>query len=39
VTLAKQIELRGWDYPRHLEGRLFSVVCVADEGLSDPRQK
>src|SRR6266516_3454556 len=26
AELAKQIELEGWDYPRHLEGRLFSVV-------------
>jgi len=28
--LAKQIELKGWDYPRHLAGRLFSVVVHGD---------
>jgi hypothetical protein len=27
---AKQIELAGWDYPRHLGGRLFSVVVHGD---------
>lgn len=27
---AKQIELAGWDYPRHLAGRLFSVVVHGD---------
>lgn len=35
--LAKQLELEGWDYPRHLEGRAFSVVVHGDsagaEGL------
>ncbi len=27
---AKEIELAGWDYPRHLAGRLFSVVVHGD---------
>ncbi len=28
--LAKEIELGGWDYPRHLAGRVFSVVVHGD---------
>ncbi|MDI1261806.1 MAG: flavodoxin family protein [bacterium] len=28
--LAKEIELKGWDYPRHLAGRAFSVVVHGD---------
>jgi multimeric flavodoxin WrbA len=27
---AKELELRGWPYPRHLAGRLFSVVIHGD---------
>ena len=27
---AKQIEMKGWDYPRHLAGRVFSVVVHGD---------
>ena len=27
---AKAIEMQGWDYPRHLAGRLFSVVVHGD---------
>jgi multimeric flavodoxin WrbA len=27
---AKAIELQGWDYPRHLKGRAFSVVVHGD---------
>jgi multimeric flavodoxin WrbA len=27
---AKQLELKGWPYPRHLEGRVFSVVVHGD---------
>jgi multimeric flavodoxin WrbA len=27
---AKAIELRGWDYPRHLAGRAFAVVAHGD---------
>src|SRR5262249_36604468 len=30
AELAKRIELEGWDYPRHLEGRLFAVVVHGD---------
>ena len=28
--LAKELELKGWGYPRHLAGRLFSVVVHGD---------
>jgi multimeric flavodoxin WrbA len=28
--LAKQLELRGWDYPKHLAGRAFAVVVHGD---------
>jgi multimeric flavodoxin WrbA len=28
--LAKALELAGWDYPRHLAGRAFSVVVHGD---------
>lgn len=35
---AKEIELAGWDYPRHLAGRLFSVVVHGDtEGVETVR--
>ena len=27
---AKQVELQGWSYPRHLSGRLFSVIVHGD---------
>jgi hypothetical protein len=27
---AKAIELAGWDYPKHLAGRLFSIVVHGD---------
>jgi multimeric flavodoxin WrbA len=27
---AKELELRGWHYPKHLEGRVFSVVVHGD---------
>jgi multimeric flavodoxin WrbA len=30
VAEAKALELRGWPYPRHLAGRLFSVVVHGD---------
>ena len=30
ASLAKKIELAGWDYPRHLAGRSFSVVVHGD---------
>lgn len=36
---AKEIELDGWDYPRHLEGRLFSVIAHGDvEGAENVRR-
>lgn len=36
---AKQIELDGWDYPRHLAGRLFAVVVHGDvEGTENVRR-
>ena len=27
---AKSIELKGWDYPKHLKGRMFSVIVHGD---------
>lgn len=39
AKLAKQIELDGWDYPRHLKGRFFSVIVHGDvEGTHSVRQ-
>jgi multimeric flavodoxin WrbA len=36
---AKELELAGWDYPKHLAGRLFSVVVHGDvEGTADVRR-
>ena len=36
---AKQLELDGWPYPRHLEGRVFSVVVHGDvEGVENVRR-
>lgn len=36
---AKELELEGWDYPRHLAGRLFSVVVHGDtEGAEGVRR-
>ena len=36
---AKNVELEGWDYPRHLAGRLFSVVVHGDvEGAENVRR-
>ncbi|KAF5881323.1 flavodoxin family protein [Rhizobium sp. PEPV16] len=33
---AKALEMQGWDYPRHLSGRLFSVVVHGDtEGVEN----
>lgn len=32
---AKEIELRGWHYPRHLAGRVFSVVVHGDSAGAD----
>jgi len=39
ARLAKEIELDGWPYPRHLAGRLFSVVVHGDaEGVVELRR-
>jgi multimeric flavodoxin WrbA len=39
AELAKQIELEGWNYPRHLAGRSFSVVVHGDvEGVENVRR-
>jgi multimeric flavodoxin WrbA len=39
AELAKAIELEGWDYPRHLAGRLFAVVVHGDvEGAENVRR-
>jgi multimeric flavodoxin WrbA len=36
---AKEIELDGWSYPRHLAGRLFSVIVHGDaEGAENVRR-
>jgi multimeric flavodoxin WrbA len=36
---AKDLELAGWDYPRHLEGRLFAIVVHGDvEGAEGVRR-
>jgi multimeric flavodoxin WrbA len=36
---AKQVELDGWDYPRHLSGRLFACVVHGDvEGVENVRR-
>jgi len=32
---AKAMELKGWDYPRHLAGRLFSVIVHGDTEGAD----
>ena len=39
AALAKQIELDGWSYPRHLSGRSFSVIVHGDvAGVADVRR-
>ncbi len=39
AQLAKRIEMAGWSYPRHLEGRLFAVVAHGDvEGVENVRR-
>lgn len=39
AKLAKEVELKGWPYPRHLEGRLYSVVVQGDaEGAAEVRR-
>jgi multimeric flavodoxin WrbA len=39
AAVAKEIELAGWDYPRHLAGRHFSVIAHGDvEGAENVRR-
>lgn len=39
VKEAKELELEGWDYPKHLSGRLFSVIVHGDaEGAETVRR-
>lgn len=39
AAAAKKIELAGWDYPRHLKGRLFACVVHGDtEGAENVRR-
>ncbi|WP_457092135.1 flavodoxin family protein [Microvirga sp. P5_D2] len=39
VDQAKELELKGWDYPKHLSGRLFSVIVHGDtEGAEGVRR-
>jgi multimeric flavodoxin WrbA len=39
VVKAKQLELDGWPYPRHLAGRLFAIVVHGDvEGAENVRR-
>ncbi len=39
ADLAKAIEMKGWPYPRHLAGRVFSVVAHGDSaGVEDLRR-
>jgi multimeric flavodoxin WrbA len=36
---AKAIEMQGWDYPKHLDGRVFSVIVHGDvEGAENVRR-
>jgi multimeric flavodoxin WrbA len=39
ATEAKALELKGWDYPRHLAGRRYAIVVHGDaEGAADVRR-
>jgi multimeric flavodoxin WrbA len=39
AALAKQIEMQGWSYPKHLDGRVFSVIVHGDvEGAENVRR-
>ncbi|WP_395021152.1 flavodoxin family protein [Dongia sp.] len=39
AAAAKKIELAGWDYPRHLAGRVYSVIVHGDaEGVTEVRR-
>lgn len=36
---AKAMELKGWDYPRHLKGRIFSVITHGDSAGAENLQR
>jgi multimeric flavodoxin WrbA len=36
VAEAKKIELKGWDYPKHLKNRVFAVYTHGDAGGAEP---
>jgi multimeric flavodoxin WrbA len=36
ATRAKEVELEGWNYPRHLEGRMFGLVVHGDVEGAEP---
>ena len=39
AKLAKEMELKGWDYPKHLEGRAYGVVVHGDvAGIESSRR-
>jgi multimeric flavodoxin WrbA len=39
AAIAKKVELDGWNYPRHLEGRLFACIVHGDvEGAENVRR-
>jgi len=39
AAIAKEIEMKNWDYPRHLAGRLFAIVVHGDtEGAENARR-
>jgi multimeric flavodoxin WrbA len=39
ASLAKRIEMQGWSYPKHLAGRVFSVIVHGDvEGVENVRR-
>jgi multimeric flavodoxin WrbA len=38
AALAKKVELKGWDYPKHLAGRVFGVIVHGDvAGIEETR--
>jgi len=39
AAAAKRLELRGWPYPRHLAGRVFSLVVHGDAEGAEPLRR
>jgi multimeric flavodoxin WrbA len=39
AKLAKKIELKGWDYPKHLAGRAYGIVVHGDVAGTDDARK